>query len=278
MLEKGLLIVRTLSLDVVLGAIISSLFVAKYLSITLPVYVVLALGISVWIIYTADHLSDAYSTVHEAHSYRHRFHQRYFRPLSIALATVATGSLYLLTRLPPVIIYSGVSILALVVLYFVLIHVRTSSHHLPKELIIAILYSLGIFLAPLSLSSGMTPLVFILFIQFVMLALVNLLIISWYERANDLKDGYTNFVNQVGESKALSIIRTIILSLYLSVSLSMVLGGFSLYNLKAQAIVLCMVLTLHLITRYRHLFGNPARYRTLADAVFCYPIFYLWCS
>ncbi|MEO0330420.1 MAG: hypothetical protein AAF223_01865, partial [Bacteroidota bacterium] len=53
-------IAQVLSLDVVLGACISAWFVASLCRVTVQPITILALGICVWLIYTADHLWDAY--------------------------------------------------------------------------------------------------------------------------------------------------------------------------------------------------------------------------
>ena len=49
-----------LSLDVVAGALLSSAFAAALLEVRPAVPYWMVLGMSVWIIYTADHLVDAY--------------------------------------------------------------------------------------------------------------------------------------------------------------------------------------------------------------------------
>ena|SRR5688572_29933788 len=83
--------VNILSLDVAAGAVISALFFAQIFNVQIKPYGLLALGLTVWIIYTADHLRDAKKIKHRASTQRHRFHQQYFCSL-----TVFVGSAILL--------------------------------------------------------------------------------------------------------------------------------------------------------------------------------------
>ena len=70
-------IINALSLDVALGAGVLSLVLGRYIGFRVPVMVLLALVISVWVIYTIDHLLDAKSITHQATSFRHHFHQHF---------------------------------------------------------------------------------------------------------------------------------------------------------------------------------------------------------
>ena len=79
---------RLLSLDVVLGACVSTLFVAKYLGVVLPNLVVVALGVAVWVIYTTDHLLDGSKAVSTPLTRRHQFHQKNRKPIFFILVLV----------------------------------------------------------------------------------------------------------------------------------------------------------------------------------------------
>lgn len=77
-------------------------FFAKLLAVRILPYGLVALGLTVWIIYTADHLRDAKLIVHKASSHRHRFHQQNFKVLLIILcvAFVVDAFVILYTRKP----------------------------------------------------------------------------------------------------------------------------------------------------------------------------------
>ena len=72
---------QVLSLDVALGAVATAMFVAKQLDVSPAPYAFTSLGITVWLIYTFDHLLDGQEIKGEALTYRHRYHQRYFFPI-----------------------------------------------------------------------------------------------------------------------------------------------------------------------------------------------------
>ncbi|NJL13528.1 MAG: hypothetical protein HC913_11335 [Microscillaceae bacterium] len=69
---------RILSLDVVLGVILMALLGGHICHHPVEKVVLAALGLTVWLIYTLDHLLDAYQIPPPAHTLRHRFHQQYF--------------------------------------------------------------------------------------------------------------------------------------------------------------------------------------------------------
>jgi hypothetical protein len=69
-----------LSLDVVAGAVAGALFFGEILQVQLSFSVLTALGLTVWIIYTLDHLRDAKQILNVASTDRHRFHQEHFKP------------------------------------------------------------------------------------------------------------------------------------------------------------------------------------------------------
>ena len=58
-LSKAYRLINILSIDVVAGAVCSALFFARLLQVSLLPYGIISLALTVWIIYTADHLLDA---------------------------------------------------------------------------------------------------------------------------------------------------------------------------------------------------------------------------
>lgn len=62
--------------------------VACYLDFAMPWSWYVVLPLAVWVIYTGDHLLDAYRLQDQASTPRHRFHHRHFK-LLLALAVIA---------------------------------------------------------------------------------------------------------------------------------------------------------------------------------------------
>ena len=148
-------IINALSLDVALGAGILSLVIGRYLGFRVPVLVLLILVLTVWIIYTADHLMDAKSISGQASSFRHHFHQHFYRPILICFTIVMVTTVFLVTLIPPVTVFYGIPVVLGVAVYF--ISNRFFNLAFQKEVLIAVLYVLGVFIGPYSLSGGMIP-------------------------------------------------------------------------------------------------------------------------
>ena len=188
-----------LSLDVACGAMVCASFFSHVLNVQLRPYGLASLGLTVWIIYTADHLLDARKLKQAASSQRHRFHQKRFRELSIVLimAILIDFSLVLFVRKP--ILDWGVG-LSLIVLMYLFFQQRLA---LFKELVISLLYSAGILLPAMSLTSVTISYEIIILITFFTLtAFINLVLFSWYDWRHDLADKQVSIVTFAGRESA----------------------------------------------------------------------------
>jgi len=92
-LVRAYRLLNILSLDIVAGAIICAIFFARVFNVIILPYGLVSLGLTVWVIYTADHLLDASKLRTAASTSRHRFHQKHFGALLVAalLAAVVDG-------------------------------------------------------------------------------------------------------------------------------------------------------------------------------------------
>lgn len=272
MIRKSIQLARILSLDVVLGTLIGSLLIADYLQVQLPSLYLLALAICVWLIYTADHLSDALKIPHAAHTTRHRFHQQFFKPIAIMFCLISGVGLFLLSQLPLPFVLWGSAVLGMVSLYFLSIRWLSLQTVMHKEFAIAFLYGIGVFLAPLYLKSFPVKItLYLLFVEYVLLALCNLLLFSWYEKELDEQDKHVSYATVTGCKIAFRTLLGCLLLLYGIVILSMLFFYSDLYFLSIQCMILLMSFTLHCILQFPAYFRKHERYRYIADAVFFYP-------
>jgi 4-hydroxybenzoate polyprenyltransferase len=257
--------INVLSIDVALGAVCSAHFFAWILELTLRAYAFIALGLTVWIIYTIDHLLDAGSTYTTASTHRHRFHQKYYSALWywVVLAIAADGVTLFFIRKP--ILAGGIALALIVGVYLWWLR------HLPllKELFIAGLYTAGVLL-PANMVSDVTfdRMPWVLIIQFGLTAFINLLLFSWFDYANDLKDGHFSFATTLGERLTWKIIMV----------LFTVVFALSLWAipLKASYLLVAMNLVLLIMFLRREFFCEADRFRVLGDAIFYIPVFYKW--
>lgn len=273
MLKRFFAIIRILSLDVVLGACAGSMFIARYLQVKLPWLHLIALALSVWLIYTADHLADAYQVKHAAHSSRHLYHQQHFHKLSIIFLGVLTGGLVLLFYLPVKLISWGLVLVAFVGVYFLIIKLLPYPRNYYKEFMTALLYAAGIFLSPVSLYPHTLSVDIILaFFQFVLIALANLIIFALYEADLDEKDGHLSFVLLIGTKKAKWVVYACLIVVLCIGMLSITIWPTHQKLLLMQGLFSLMTLTLLLIIALPAFFQQEERYRIVGDAVFLFPM------
>jgi len=260
--------INLLSLDIVAGAVVSALFFARVLQVTIKPAGLVALGVTVWVIYTADHLRDARSIGQGAATLRHRFHHQHFKVLfAAALAGVAINVIMIFFLRKQVfewgaVLAVGVSIYLIVQRYLKFL----------KEICIACLYTCGVMLPSLTVSNvSLTTAHHLLIAQFVMVAWLNLLIFSWFDREDDKQDKQPSFVTMLGEPVTRTTLWCLIAGFFLITAFS--LGGNELR--PAALIVAAMGFVLALIFIFRKKFAENDLYRLLGDAVFILPLFYL---
>ncbi len=266
-------IARILSIDVAAGACVCSLFIAHSLSVKLPLSCVLALGVCVWLIYTADHLLDAQKVKHKAHSSRHYFHQKYYKNITIIFIVLAFCSMSLLFFLPKIVLTWGLVLMGFVIIYFLLVILLKPTIIFQKEVMAALLYAVGVFLAPVSLANQPITLVLIvIFAQFVLLALINLLMFSLFEKENDLADGHSSFVRLAG----VKVIRWLVIGLTFLVVASTLIYIYYLPThapmFKVEVMWLLMSLTLTGIFLMPSVVKKYEIYRIVGDSIFFFPL------
>lgn len=265
---------RILSLDVVLGAVAQAYLWAYLLQVSIPKEVYLALGLSVWLIYTLDHLLDAYKIPHRAHTARHRFHQNYFYPLAVIWCLAALLGLWLAIRLPIRLWMYGGGMLCLVGLHFILSFSVNPSKNLllfQKETRIALFYSLGVGLGAWSIGQDAIayPKLCWGFGLVFGLAWFNLLLISYHEADTDSKDKHNSIAGDLGLIKLHNLIRRLSFALA-----SMLCLG--IFILKKEEYLVWLIfglmwLTLELVRHFHIYFAERERYRAWSDLVFLYP-------
>jgi hypothetical protein len=147
-----------LSLDAPTVAALWTWFIASTNHIRLPLSSIIAMAITVWMLYAADRLMDASvlnvdPTYDEGLETRHFFHHRY---RSAFLAGILFGSIALAVVLPHLdaeAIHLYLILGALVVGYFVLIHATPNAasrqkvaHRLPKEIAVGLFFAAATFI------------------------------------------------------------------------------------------------------------------------------------
>ena len=180
---------RALSLDVVLGSLAGMAAAAHIRSVSLPWSVYTLLAATVWLIYTGDHLLDGRRRGPQARMYRHRLHARFFKPLLVLALLDFLLAMYLVVfHLPRELIAPGLVLAACSGVHLLLAQWNRLKAY-PKELVIAIIYACGIWLAPVIMSrQPVDPTGILLFVQFGGTAFLNLWLFSIMEAEHDARE------------------------------------------------------------------------------------------
>jgi len=261
-------LINLLSLDVVAGAVVCALFFSRVFRVGVRPFGLIALGFTVWIIYTADHLRDAKKIKGEASTERHRFHQIHYRRLIILTIVALCIDVIAILFIKQQVLEWGVA-LSLVV--FAYMFVQGSLKFL-KEIFIAILYTCGILLLSVPVSNMQLNVAhYLLIIQFLIAALANLIMFSWFDRELDQQDKRYSFVTKAGEVATRRVVWSLLLLIIALTLIQIVRGEL----LVPSLIIGCMGLILLLIFVFRESLSKKDYYRLLGDAVFLLPVIYL---
>jgi hypothetical protein len=244
------------------------MFFAGIFDVVILPYGMISLGLTVWIIYTADHLLDARKIKHPASTERHRFHQRYFKKLFVLLVVAFVLDVTQLFFIRATVFVEGLGLAFLIALYFLL------QRHLKflKELTGALLYTGGVLLIPLSVkNTSLNSTQVILITQFIITALINLLLFSWFGRSQDEQDNHSSFATTMGWDATKNFL---MLLFFLQGGLTFI----QLMSENAMAVVVLVLMNalLLLIFIFRKYFQESDRYRLLGDAVFFVPLIYVF--
>lgn len=227
-------------------------------------YGMLTLGCVVWIIYTIDRLLDIRRIGTTPSSPRHRFHKLYERPLWIAVALVSLFVISQFYFLRPSVLMSGLYVSCAIGAYLLL-----QQFLRVKEIFVAILYTSGILVPSLSVYSGELSLFHHLLItQLFIVALINLLLFSWFEFESDQKDSQTSFATQWGKARTGKLIIALCI---VNVLISILLA----YQYQATWLIIIlplMTVSLFFIYLNSKFFHEFDRYRFFGDAVFFLPL------
>jgi hypothetical protein len=266
--------IQAFSLDVAFGATVMSAFLAKFMAVNVPLEVYISLFVAVWLIYTIDHLIDASKLNSEKASFRHLIHKRYFKELTILWIVVFVFGVGFSLFLPAETRKVGFIASALVIVHLVLVYLLGSkiSVFVQKELGIAFTYCVGIAVGPVSVSEDLTGFSYFFLAQIFILAFINLLEFSWFDRAVDKKQSQSSAVLNLGER----IVVEMIFMLFAVFVLSLVVAFLFFPQYGKYEMMLClMAVILFAVIAFQRYFASNDRYRVFGDLIFLLPILVL---
>jgi hypothetical protein len=269
--------IRIMSLDVVVGTLASAAAAQTLYQSNLPLVWLLVLGLSVWAIYSADHLMDAQRMGANAHSARHRYHYFHWNIIFVlaSLAALAAGVLAFLF-LGWEVIGFGAGMVVMTILHLLLVKWvgGKAQPWLFKELGVGLIYTLGIWGGPfLASENGNTLLAGIPIFEFFLIGMMNLLVFSIYERIPDSLDSQTSIVQAWGERVPATMVMVFGVLVAFLACLGISQGTGTDWVLHASAMAMAGI-QLVLLGQWDWL-RQKERYRAIGDAAFALPFLYV---
>jgi len=267
--------IRLASLDILAGAAALYMFVSHILEINISWYVLLILLLSIWIIYTLDHILDADNLQDIMIKNRYIWHQKnrkilikmvFFFILAVIVLLFMDFSFSLLVF--------GMIIGLIVFIYFS-IHQgfkKPCRRYFFKEFWIGIIYTSGICGIPvISTWNEISHVQWMLILNIYFLVQVNILLYSWYEYPTDKEESLNTLSTRYSPTFCLRLISAyLIFSIGISVSaLLLAFGSRGLWQEVWLLIIMCIILSG--ISFYPAYFIQKERYGIVADLVFILP-------
>lgn len=228
---------------------------------------------SVWLIYTLDHLIDAFQTKEKSNSLRHYFHFIFRKQLAVIL-----GLLFIINFLLSIIyiekkiLLFGIILTAISLFYFSLLVLmkKRSTVFFQKELFIALIYTAGVWGTGLCLSKQPIAVsTWLSIVAYVLLVWASGLIFANFEIKTDQASQYISTPQFLGEKRTKILIYSI-LSASILFSLSLLFFQSPL-NLKTAGILLAMAVLILGLQVFPLFYRKNFRYRKLGEAIFWLP-------
>jgi len=268
-------IFQTLSLDVVIGVLAISFFASKLLDVEAKPIWLLILVLATWSFYTIDHLIDGNKSKGKSTIFRHQFHFNNKIILgTFAIICGVTALILSLLFLNPQIIQLGILMGLLVLIYFMVLKFFGNKKllFLQKEIIIASVYVVGIWLAPL-VWTGKIPDIFTIAVIIVLflLAWAEGIMASWFDYENDLNEKHNSFTVLFGKqnTRRFLIILHILIFIIVKISVFFVTSNIQFFAMLILALMNLSLLMIILSPKY---FTNSNRYRVFGEITFWLPI------
>ncbi|HOI32326.1 MAG: hypothetical protein PHG67_09270 [Bacteroidales bacterium] len=274
MWQKFIKLIENLSLHIVAGSLCSALFAAALLDAKLPVWWFVALAMAVWTIYTLDHLFDARLNHGRIINSRHKFHEKHFKKLLFVLSLTSLTVVLVFIRFAsfPMWISAGVFAgFALIHILLVSSSVFSRKLWLQKEIQIALIYSVGIWLGALHLKENPLDIqMFMVFCCFTLLVWWETSFIAFNELEIDLKQQNSSMATRLGEQKTKKMLLLVLIFqlVFLSIQFFFVDGAV----VKAYIILLMMGLAFAFLFLKRKKLSRAGLLHFAGELVFCLPV------
>jgi 4-hydroxybenzoate polyprenyltransferase len=263
-------ILHYLSIDIVLGALASSCFAARLFA-TDPRWVwLITLALTVWLLYTGDHMLDAWKHRKKIERDLHYFMMKNRKSLVWSMGVIAVVDLLLIFNLlDQELMKYALFLSGLVLVFYAMRHVFRKNRilRIPGEFFILLLYMAGTWLGPvlaseITLEAGHSLVALI----FTGVLLMNLGVISLYDMNLDKRMGIASMAQLLGIKRSKNLVLVTAIAIYLISLLQFMV--FEMDRFFHFALILAgMATILLLILYYPSRFRKKDYFRLAADAV-----------
>ena len=260
--------ISLLSIDIAVGAGVSSIFFARLFDVHLRVFPIIILVLTVWMIYAADHLLDVSNADVKTLSTRRQFHFLHQRSMIISIVVCLVAVCILTFFLYLKVVVGGLVLMIFSCSYFVL---KNRIKGL-KEIFSGMIYCCGILLAPtLNRVGSLSSYHFETIGAFGLTVLLNLVLFAYYDHSHDIREKHVSLATLIGIQNTKHLIELLffIQMILLSVLLS---HAVELYSVMT---IILMNLVLMTLFFYKESFEKNNNFRLIGDAIFLFPVLYL---
>jgi hypothetical protein len=259
-----------LSLDIVLGALASSCFAARLFAVDPGWVWWITLALTVWLLYTGDHMLDAWRNRKKIERELHFFLNKNRRTMMWSMGVVTVIDFLLIFNLLDQNLMKYALVLAgLVLLFYAMRHIfrKNRVFFIPGEFFVLLIYMAGTWLGPVSAvgndfvaSQGLIALIF------AGVLLMNLGVISLYDMKLDNRLGIGSLANALGPKRTRRLLIGTSIAIYLVSLLQFLVFEMDRY-FKYALILAGMATILLMVLLYPSRFRKKDYYRLAADAV-----------
>jgi hypothetical protein len=259
-----------LSIDIVLGALASSCFAARLFASNPGTIWWITLALTVWLLYTADHMLDAWRHRKKIERDLHYFMMKNRKTLVWSMGVVTFVNIMLIFNLLDQELMKYALFLAgVVLLFYAMRHVFRKNRilQIPGEFFVMLLYMAGTWLGPavafeggFDTGHGMIALIFL------GVLMMNLGVISLYDIKLDSRMGIASLANLFGIKRTRNLLLGTAIAIYLVSLLQFLVFEMDRYSQYAL-ILTGMTTILLLVLYYPSRFRKNDYFRLAADAV-----------
>jgi hypothetical protein len=246
-MKKTILKLHWMSFDVAIGAVCGGVFFSERINLN----ILLALGLSTWILYLVDRLFDIRQNA-DIQTIRHQFHQRNERNIWILVLILSITNFVNLWFLPVKTIYFGLILGGTSLIYGLVVFKTKINSAYFKEIVVSAIYTAGI-------TAGLSQ-NYLLIFAFFLVAWQSLLLFSRFELIEN--PAAKNSISIIGD-QAYYLIFAYIFGFLLTCFLLKLNSHFS--------ILLLMIIALILVELFHKKLLINNLYRIIGELVFWIP-------